>query len=142
MAFGTNTVLTNLGRNIIADRIQPDASRTHASCDPRWGAIGKGATGAARTASCTDTALSCEIQTRSCGTISLSTITVTNDTYNNVGTITATSASSSGPQAVDEAGLFTSTTTGAVEMFASATFPVVNLLPGDSLQNTWKVQIT
>ena len=142
MAFGTATVLTNLGRNITADRLQPDASRTHQSCDGRWGAIGKGATGAARTASCTDTALTCEIQSRSCGSISLATVTVTNDTYQNVGTVTATSASSSGPQAVDEAGLITSTTTGAVEMFASATFAVVNLNPGDSLQNTWKVQIT
>ncbi len=140
MAFGTGTVLTNLGRNIIADRIQ--ASPTHSSCTPRWGAIGKGATGAGRTASCTDTALSCEIQTRSCGTESLSTTTVTNDTYNNTGTITASSASSSGAQAVDEAGLFTSTTSGAAEMFTSATFPVVNLSPGDSIQNLWKVQIT
>ncbi len=142
MPFATGTVLTNAGRNIIADRIQADASRTHATCSPRWGAIGKGATGATRTAACTDTALTCEIQTRSCGTESLSTITVNNDTYNNVGTITATSASSSGAQAVDEAGLFTSTTTGAIEMFTSATFPVVNLLPGDSLQTTWKLQIT
>ena len=51
------------------------------------------------------------------------------------GTITATAA-----RAVDEAGLFDASTAGS--MFLSATFAVVNLAIGDSLQLTAKAQFT
>ena len=141
MAFGVATVMTNASKGYIADKLtSTPAVYATTSCVWRWGAIGKGATGAARTAVAGDTALSCEMNnSRTCGTESTVTTTVTNDTYQNVGTFTATSASSSGSQAVDEAGLFVATSSGGGGMMASATFNVVNLSPGDSIQNTWKV---
>jgi hypothetical protein len=53
MAFGTATVITKLGFSIIANRIQT----TPTINAPKFVAIGTGATGAARTAVNTDTAL-------------------------------------------------------------------------------------
>lgn len=142
MAFGIATLVTNLGKAYIADRLST-GPLTYATCSLRWGAIGKGATGAARTAVVTDVALSCEMNNaRTCGTESLVTTTVTNDTYQNVGIFTASSASSSGSQAVDEAGLFVGTSSGGGVMITTATFNVINLSPGDSLTNTWKLQLT
>jgi hypothetical protein len=56
---------------------------------------------------------------------------VTNDTYQVVGTITATAT-----RAVDEAGTFDASSAG--NMDTSFTFAVVNLSLGDSLQLTVK----
>ena len=101
---------------------------------PKFVALGVGATGAARTAAAGDTALSSELaEGRATGTESIVTTTVTNDTYQVVGTVTAT-----GSRAVDEAGTFDASTTG--NMHVSATFPVVNLATGDSLQLTVKTK--
>lgn len=153
MAFGVGTVVTNSGKTYCADQFSAvKATYTACSCSVRWGAIGKGATGAARTAAVADTALTSELSTaqcsngtsgsRTCGAESLITTSVTNDTYQNVGTFTAASGSSSGSQAIDEAGLFVGTSSGGGVMITSATFNVVNLNPGDSLQNTWRVQFS
>lgn len=132
MPFGTGTVLTNLGKAIFADRVRTTpATYTNA---PKYIAIGVGATGAGRTAAAADTALSSEQETRTSGTESVQTTSVTNDTYQVQGTVTAT-----GARAVDEAGLFDASSTG--NMFTSATFPVVNLASGDSIQLTWKVAV-
>lgn len=146
MSFGVATVVTNLGKAYIADKLSTGQA-TYVSCSLRWGAIGKGATGAARTAIVTDTALTCEMTSltgsqRTCGTESLVTVSVANDTYQNVGIFTASSASSSGSQAVDEAGLFVGTSSGGGVMICSATFNVINLNPADTLQNTWRLQLT
>jgi hypothetical protein len=130
MAFGTATVLTNNGKGQVAKQV---AGTT--SLPPKYIGIGTGATGAARTAVAADTALSTEVETRATGTPSTVTTTQTNDTFQTVGTITATAG-----RAVDEAGLFDAVSAG--NMFVSATFPVVNLLTGDSLQITGKVQFT
>src|SRR4051812_33258338 len=96
---------------------------------PKFVGIGVGATGAARTAVIGDTALSTAVESRTSGTESIVTTTATGDTYQVVGTVTATAT-----RAVDEAGLFDASTVG--NMFLSATFPVVNLASGDSLQLT------
>lgn len=127
MAFGTATVFTNKGRDIVTNRIIGSGT------EPKWIGIGTGATTAARTAVVADTALSTEVETRAVGTSSRVTTSVTNDTYQTLGTITATAG-----RAVDEAGTFDALTVG--NMGISATFPVVNLLTGDSLQITAKVQ--
>lgn len=133
MAFGTATVVTNKGKAIFADRVRTTpATYTNA---PKYCAMGTGATGAARTAAASDTALSTEVETRTSGTESTVTTTQTGDTYQVVGTIAATASRS-----VDEAGLFDASTVG--NMFTSATFAVVSLSNGDSLQFTWKVQLT
>lgn len=123
MAFGTATVATNAGRAIITNRLIGSGT------EPKFVAIGTGATGADRTAVATDTALSTQVETRTDGTSSRVTTTVTNDTYRVIGTVTATSA-----RAVDEAGTFDAASSG--NMMVSATFPVVNLLSGDSIQIT------
>lgn len=134
MAFGTATVLTNYGKGLSATQV---AGTT--ATPPKYIAIGTGATGAARTASAGDTALSTEYTgaARATGTVSTVTTLQTNDTFQTVGTITAGTA-----LAVDEAGLFTVVTSSTGTICMSATFPVVNLLSGDSIQITAKIQYT
>lgn len=130
MPFGTNTTLTNLGKAVVANRIAGSGT------EPKFLGIGTGATAAARTAAITDTALSTPVESRvgtNNGTVV--TTTTTNDTYQVVQTVTATAA-----RAVDEAGLFDASTSG--NLFLSATFPVINLETGDSIQITAKVQFT
>jgi hypothetical protein len=132
MAFGTGSFVTNVGKGIIAKRM---LGATPAQAEPKYLAIGTGATAAARTAAAGDTALSSEQGARVAGTGSTVTTTNANDTYQNVGTVTA-----GGALAVDEAGTFDASTVG--NMFTSFTFPVVNLASGDSLALTIKVQNT
>jgi len=131
MPFGTATVITRLGFAIIADRIK----NVPTVASPRWLEIGVGATGAARTAAATDTALSSAVETRGEGSESQQTTTHTGDTYRVVAVVTATA-----PRNVDEAGLFNALAAGT--MFMSATFPVVALATNDSLQMTCNTQIT
>ena len=134
MAFGVATVLTSVGKAITAKRM---IGATPAQITPNFQAIGTGATGAARTAVIGDTALSTEVETRvSTNAITTVTTTVTNDTAQCIQTTTATVARS-----VDEAGLFDQTAVGG-NMYISATFNVVSLAIGDSIQITWKCQYT
>lgn len=132
MAFGTATVVTNSGKAIAAKR---HIGSTPAQAEPNYIGIGTGATGAARTALAADTALSTAAESRVAGTSSSVTTTVTNDTYQTVGTVTATAS-----RAVDEAGTFDASTAGNMDI--SATFAVVNLAIGDSLQLTMKKQFS
>lgn len=133
MPFGTATVVTTIGKAMFADRLRTSPGTYTNS--PKYVAMGVGATGAARTAVVGDTALSTEVETRTSGTESLVTTTTTNDTYQDVGTVTATAT-----RAVDEAGLFDASSSG--NMFLSATFAVINLSSGDSIQFTVKAQLT
>lgn len=128
MPFGANTTVTSKGCSIASGRMI-GASPTQA--EPKYVAMGVGATGAARTAAAADTALSTEVETRTSGTSSQVTTTVTNDTYQLVGTITATAA-----RAVDEVGTFDASSAGNMDI--SATHAVNNLSSGDSLTYTFK----
>lgn len=132
MTFGTATVATNSGKGIAAKR---HLGSTPAQAEPNYIGIGVGATGAARTAVAADTALSTAVESRVAGTSSTVTTTNANDTYQTVGTITA-----SGARAVDEAATFDASTAGNMDI--SATFAVVNLGIGDSLQLTVKKQFS
>jgi hypothetical protein len=132
MAFGVATVLTNKGAALFADRARTSPATYTTS--PKWIGVGTGATGAARTAVVGDTALTTEVETRAVGTESTVTTTVTGDTYQSQGTVSIT-----GTRALDESGLFDALTTG--NMATSATYNVINLLSGDSIQLTWKVKI-
>lgn len=132
MPFGVATVITNAGKAILAKRL---IGSTPSQAEPNYSGIGVGATGAARTAAVADTALSTAAESRVAGTSSNVTTGVTNDSYQVVATHTATAARS-----VDEAGLFDASTAG--NMFLSATFNVISLATGDSLQLTYKVQNT
>jgi hypothetical protein len=131
MPFGVGTVVTNGGKRTIADRCQTTPTRNAF----KFVAMGVGATTAARTAAAADTVLSTEVETRTSGTESTVTTTNTGDTYQVVGTVAA-----SATRAVDEGGLFDASTVG--NMGTSATFNVVSLANGDSIQFTWKVQLT
>src|SRR6478609_3902324 len=121
MPFGTGSVVTDAGKAIAAKRM---IGSSPSQAEPKYIAMGTGATGAARTAAAADTALSTEVETRTAGTLSNVTTTVTNDTLQNAGTVTA-----SATRAVDEAGTFDASSTG--NMLNSFTFPVVNLANGD-----------
>jgi len=133
MPFGTGTVVTNKGKAMLADRLRTTPGTYTVS--PKFMAMGVGATGAGRTAAVTDTALSTEVETRTTGTESSVTTSVTGDTYQVVGTIVATASRN-----VDEFGLFDASTVG--NMGFSATFPVQALANGESLQFTAKIQLT
>lgn len=128
MAFGVATVFTSKGKDITTNLVSGLGGTV-----PKYVAMGTGATGAARTAAATDTALSTEVGTRASGTVSRVTGSVANDTYQVVGTITASASES-----VDEGGLFDASSAG--NMFMSATFNVISLASGDSIQFTWQLK--
>ena len=132
--MGTATVVTNLGKAMFADRVGAAATYTTA---PKYCAMGVGATGASRTASASDTALTTEVETRTSGTVSAVTTSQTGDTYQVVGTITATNT-----RAVDEFGLFDASSSGHMGFSATFTTSVINLGNGDALQFTAKIQLT
>lgn len=131
MAFGVATVLTLKGKAMFADRLRTSPGKYTTS--PKFLAMGTGATGAARTAANTDTALSSEKMSRTSGTESTVETTHPEDTYQVTGTQTATEELK-----VDEAALFDASTSG--NMFASATLNVDTLSNGDSITWTWKIQ--
>lgn len=85
----------------------------------------------------TQTALVTEsAEARTAGTSSQVTTSTTNDSYQVVGTITATAT-----RAITESGLFNSTTVGGSIMVTRATFSAINLSTSDSIQFTWKVRL-
>lgn len=133
MPFGTATVVTNKGKASLADRWRTTPATYTVS--PKFMGMGVGATGAGRTAAVGDTALSTEVETRTTGTESVVTTSVTGDTEQCVGTITA-----SGARSVDEFGLFDASSAG--NMCFSATFTIISLASGESIQFTAKTQLT
>lgn len=116
------TVFTNAGKAITTNRIKGSGT------EPSYVAIGTGA----GTAAATDTTLFTEVESRVAGTSTQQTTTVANDTYQVVGTITATAS-----RAVTNAGLFDASTAG--NLFMKGDFSTVNLSTGDSIQLTMKV---
>lgn len=125
--MATATVLTNSGKRTSADRQQTTPTRNPL----KYVAMGTAGT----TAAATDTALGTEVETRTSGTESIVTTTATSDTYQTVGTITA-----SATRSITEAGTFDASSTG--NMGVSATFSSIALANGDSLQLTVKTQYT
>lgn len=128
MPFGAATVITHSGFAIASGRF---IGATPSQAEPKYIAMGVGATGADRTAAAADTALSSEVESRTAGTSSQVTQTQTNDTYQLTGTVTATDV-----RAVDEAGTFDASSAGNMDI--SATFAVINLSSGDSIAFTFK----
>lgn len=93
-----------------------------------WG-TGAGTTGA------TDTTLFTEgPEARATCTVTQQTVTTTNDTYQAVGTITA-----SGSRTVTNAGLFDVVTASSGNLYAKTDFTGIVLLTGDSIQFTMKI---
>jgi hypothetical protein len=121
---------TNVGKAMFADRLRgTPATYTN---PPKYVAIGTGSTAE----SASQTALVTEVETRNAGTESTVTTTNTGDTYQSVGTVTATAT-----RTVAEMGLFDASTTGNMAM-RSLISPTVGLNNGDSIQITAKIQFT
>lgn len=102
---------------------------------PTYIALGTGTTAVAAT----DTALVTETSTsglaRAAATVSLVTTTATNDTAQWLKSFSVT-----GTVAVTESGIFNASSVGT--MLCRQTFSAVNVVNGDTLQITWKIQET
>lgn len=98
----------------------------------QWG-TGSGANAAANTVTTTSTT-----EARTSGSASQTTTTITNDTYQVIGTITA-----AGTRAITEVGLFDAAGTGSPptggNMDIYGDFSVINLSSGDAIAFTVKV---
>ena len=120
------TVITTKGKEIVVDRILGNGT------EPKYVAWGTGA----GTAAASDTTLFTESsESRTSGTSSKVTVTSTNDTYQVIGTITAT-----GSRTITNAGLFDASSSG--NLFVKTDFTGVVLATSDSITFTFKVQFT
>ena len=119
------TLLVNAGKAIVTNRIKGSGT------EPSYVAYGTGA----GTTGATDTTLFTETGTRQAGTSTQQTTSVTNDTYQVVGTQTA-----GGTLAITNAGLFDASTSG--NLFVKGDFTTINLSSGDSIQFTFKTQFS
>lgn len=119
------TLLVNAGKAVVTNRIKGSGTEP---AYVAWG-TGVGTTAAA------DTTLFTETGTRVLGTSTQVTTSVTNDTYQVVGTQTA-----GGALAITNAGLFDALTTG--NLFVKGDFSTINLTTGDSIQFTFKTQFS
>lgn len=127
-------ILTNAGKALSASQMNGTTATP-----PLYIAIGSG--GAGSDPAATVTALVTPYATgtpaaRAVGTNTVVTTSVTGDTFQTVGTITA----AVGAAAINEAGLFTAASAGT--MAVAAGFAVINLAIGDSIQITGKIQYT
>lgn len=121
-------VLTNAGRDILTNRILGSGT------EPKFIAWGTGA----GTAAATDTTLFTEgPEARTTGTSSRVTTTTTNDTYQVVGTITASAG-----RTVTNAGTFDVVTASSGNLFIKGDFTGVVLASGDGIQFTVTIQFT
>lgn len=120
------TVLTSAGKAITTNRLKGSGT------EPNYVAWGTGA----GTAAVADTTLFTEsAEARVAGTSTQQTTTVTNDTYQVVGTLTASAG-----RTITNAGLFDASTVG--NLFMKGDFTGLALLTGDSIQFTMQVQYT
>ena len=121
------TVLNDEGKAVLTNRIKGSGT------EPNFVAWGTGA----GTSAASDTTLFSEsAEARVSGTSTRVTTSVTNDTYQVVGTMTA-----SAPRAITNSGLFDASAP-ADNLFLKTDFATVNLNGGDSIQFTFKVQFT
>lgn len=120
--MATVTVVTNAGKALITGRLKGTGN------EPKYIGMGTGAD----TASEDDTALSTEVETRTNGTSTQEDTNSTDDTYQVVGTITATAA-----RAVTNAGLLDASSTGTLAVKSS--FDVINLDTDDAIEFTFQV---
>lgn len=125
-------VVTNVGKAEIAGLICADQAASYTAFD--YIAIGTGTTAA----SDTDTALEAEITSgggeRQNATGTIVTTDTTDDTAQFEATFNFTSSF-----AVTEAGLFNASTGGT--MLCRKVFDVINVVSGDKLQVTWKIDV-
>jgi hypothetical protein len=116
-------LLVNAGRATITGLLTASTSK--------FVAVGTGATAEAAT----QTALVTEVETRTSGAQTQQTTSATNDTYQVVGAVTATTT-----RALQESGVFDASTVG--NMLVRGVYTTVNLNTSDSISLTWKLQFT
>lgn len=126
-------VLVNTARAIVTSALRLTAT---APSQLGWG-TGAGTAAAADTTLFAEKAadLVATTGTRVASTTSQVTTTTTNDTFQAVGTLTAT-----GPGTVTNAGLFDNSTIGSGNLFAKADFTGILLAIADSITFTFKAQ--
>lgn len=129
------TVIVNVGQAIPPNRMLGSGT------EPKnigWGTAA-GTAAVANTTLFTETALdlSTTSGTRPAGTSSRVTTTLTNDTYQVTGTLTA-----SGAGTVTNAGLFDGTTIGSDILYLKGDFTGIGLASGDSIAFTFKVKFS
>lgn len=124
------TVITNAGQAIVTNRM------TGAGTEPKFVMWGTGA----GTAGVTDTTLFTETtdEARTTGTSSRVTTTVTNDTYQVVGTITVATSG----KTITNVGLFDVVTASSGNLYFKSDFTGLALLVGDSITFTLKVKFS
>ena len=120
-------VITNDGKNEVAGLICADQASSYTAFD--YIAVGTGTT----SASATDTALENETD-RQAATGTLTTTSVTDDTMQLVASFTGINAT------ITEAGVFNASTGGT--MLARQTFSGIPLTTNDTLEVTYKVQVS
>lgn len=125
--MAASTAVVNAGRAIITNRI------TGAGTEPKYVAIGTGSTAV----TLADTTLGAEVESRATGTSSRTTTSSTSDTYQVVGTITAT-----GSRTVAEVGLFDQSSLGGNMFIRGVLASTVTLASGDSITVTATCQVT
>lgn len=130
MAFAAATVLTNVERAYVADRVGGVGTYPNT---PKYLAIGSGATAAARTAAAGDGALSTQFGSRLIGTVTDQTTSIAGDTCQVTGSFAIGST-----VAIDEGGLFDAASGG--NMIVSWTQLVDNFNNGDTYTVTVKIQ--
>lgn len=125
IAIGLATVLTNAGKAITTNRIKGSGT------EPNYVGWGTGA----GTAAATDTTLFTEAsEARVAGTSTQQTTTVTNDTYQVVGTLTCAGSG----KTITNAGLLDASSGG--NLYMKGDFTGIALNVGDGIQFTMKCQ--
>jgi len=120
------TLLVDTGKAIVTNYLAGGAAT-----QPKYVGWGTGA----GTTTATDTTLFSETGSRTTGTATQQTTTTTNDTYQVIGTLTA-----SGTVTITNAGLFDANTSG--NLFVKGDFTGIGLTSGDSIQFTFKTQFS
>ena len=136
LLFGTwgnvkvvDNLVTNAGKAIVAGLMTGDVTNFF-----DYIAVGTGTTGAALTDTTLETETADSGLSRAASTNSRVTTDVTNDTAQFAKTFTVT-----GTKAVTESGVFDASSTGG--LLARQTFSAINVVSGDSLTITWKVDV-
>jgi hypothetical protein len=126
-----SNLITNAGRALISGLINGSGTPAAAT----YVAVGTGTNAAAAGDTTLQTESASAGLSRAVGTASLVTTTVTNDTAQVTKTFTVT-----GTVAVTEAGLLNAASSGT--LLARQVFSAINVVNGDSLAITWKIQNT
>lgn len=124
-----SNLITNAGRGLISGLINGSGAPAAAT----FIAVGTGTTAASTADTTLQTETATSGLTRAAGTVSLVTTSVTNDTAQILKSFSVT-----GTVAVTESGVLNASSVGT--LLCRQVFSAINVINGDTLQITWKVQ--